>query len=53
MIKRNKKNMGVTISQDLYEWLDMMVREKEFASCSHGVELALTRLRREREGERP
>ena len=53
MVKRNKKNLGVTISPDLFEWLDKMVELHEFASWSHGVELALARLKREREGELP
>lgn len=53
--KRNKKSLNVTISEDLFEFLDEMVKEHEFASWSHGVELALARLKKEKErgGERP
>ena len=50
--KRNKKSLNVTISQDLFEFLDNGVKEHEFASWSHGVELALARLKKEKE-ERP
>lgn len=49
--KRNKKSLNVTISEDLFEFLDHMVQEHEFASWSHGVELALARLKKEKERE--
>jgi Arc/MetJ-type ribon-helix-helix transcriptional regulator len=50
-IKRNKKSLNVTISYDLFEFLDEMVKEHEFASWSHGVELALSRLKKDKERE--
>lgn len=52
-IKRKKKSLNVTISQDLFEFLDKMVQEHEFASWSHGIELALSKLKKEKEGELP
>ena len=47
--KRNKKSLNITISQDLFEFLDKGVQEHEFASWSHGIELALARLKKEME----
>jgi metal-responsive CopG/Arc/MetJ family transcriptional regulator len=52
VIKRNKKALNVSISNDLFDFLDQMVKEHEFASWSHGVELALARLKKEKEKER-
>ena len=49
--KRNKKSLNITISQDLFEFLDKGVQEHEFASWSHGIELALARLKKEMEKE--
>ena len=51
--KRNKKSLNITISSELFEFLDRMVQEHEFASWSHGVELALARLKKEKEKEQP
>jgi Arc/MetJ-type ribon-helix-helix transcriptional regulator len=50
-IKRNKKSLNVTISMELFDFLDEMVKEHEFASWSHGVELALARLKKDKERE--
>jgi Arc/MetJ-type ribon-helix-helix transcriptional regulator len=49
----HKKSLNVTIPLDLFEWLEGMVKEHEFSSWSHGVVLALSRLKKERQGELP
>lgn len=49
--KTHKKSLNITISQDLFEFLDKGVQEHEFASWSHGIELALARLKKEMEKE--
>ena len=53
MVDVNRKSLNVTVPLDVYNWLDKMIKEHEFASLSHGVTLALTRLKKEREGEQP
>jgi len=51
MIKQKKISLNVTISPENMEFLEKMVNFNEFASLSHGIDLALTRLRRSAEGE--
>jgi len=52
MAGKTKISLTVTLTPESIEFLEKMVELKEFASMSHGVELAITRLRRS-EGERP
>ncbi len=40
-----KIRISITVSRDLIDWMDKMIERKPFASRSHGVELALTRLK--------
>jgi len=53
MVKQNKISLNVTISPENMEFLEKMVELNEFASLSHGIDLALSRLRRSKEGEQP
>jgi Arc/MetJ-type ribon-helix-helix transcriptional regulator len=46
MAGKTKISLTVTLSPESIQFLEMMVDEKEFASLSHGVELAITRLRK-------
>lgn len=41
-----KSKFSVSIDDDLCSWLDSEIKDKRFASRSHGIEYALTRLRR-------
>jgi Arc/MetJ-type ribon-helix-helix transcriptional regulator len=40
-----KKRIAVTVSVDLLKWVDRKVEDTTFASRSHAVEHALTRLK--------
>lgn len=52
MAGKTKISLTVTLSPESIVYLEKMIELKEFASMSHGVELAITRMRRS-EGERP
>lgn len=41
-----KPKFSVSIDADLCRWLDSEIRDKRFASRSHGIEYALTKLRK-------
>ena len=41
-----KSKFSVSIDDDLCRWLDSEIRSKRFASRSHGIEYALTRLKK-------
>ena len=41
-----KSKFSVSIDDDLCRWLDSEIRDKRFASRSHGIEYALTKLRK-------
>lgn len=41
-----KSKFSVSIADDLCRWLDSEIKEKRFASRSHGIEYALTRLKK-------
>ncbi len=43
---RHKWTMTVTVDPKLVEWLDKMIRQKTFASRSHGVEYCLTEMKK-------
>ena len=51
MVNQKKISLNVTISPENKEFLDKMVESNEFASWSHGIDLALTRLKKSVEGE--
>jgi len=51
MVKEKKISLNVTISPENLAFLEKMVESNEFASLSHGIDLALTRLRKSIEGE--
>jgi len=44
-----KVTRSITIDKDLLEWLEDMVKKKEFGSVSHGIEKSITRLKEEYE----
>ena len=44
-----KKRTAITISDDLLKWVDRKVKDTTFASRSHAVEHALTKLRENEE----
>jgi len=46
---RVKVSKTVTIDRELVEWMEGMIEKKEFASLSHAIEKALTKLRAEYE----
>jgi Arc/MetJ-type ribon-helix-helix transcriptional regulator len=40
-----KVKLSITADEDLIKWLDSQVKQKRFASRSHGFEYALAQLR--------
>ena len=41
-----KSKFSVSVDDDLCRWLDSEIEDKRFASRSHGIEYALSRLRK-------
>ena len=41
-----KSKFSVSVDNDLCEWLDSEIGEKRFSSRSHGIEYALTKLKK-------
>jgi Arc/MetJ-type ribon-helix-helix transcriptional regulator len=46
-----KDQTTITLPPEVMTWLDKMVEERVFANRSHGIELALIRLRKEMENQ--
>jgi Arc/MetJ-type ribon-helix-helix transcriptional regulator len=44
---KKKVGISITIDNDLLEWLEKMVQNKEFGSVSHGIEKSVTKLKQE------
>lgn len=44
-----KVKKTITIDEELLEWLEKMMKLKEFGSASHGIEKALTKLKEDYE----
>lgn len=42
-----KSKFSISVDSDLCKWLDTEIKIKRFASRSHGVEFALTQLKKE------
>lgn len=42
-----KSKISITIDGDLIKWLDSQIKQKKFASRSHGFEFAITQLKEE------
>lgn len=47
--KTMKVKKTITIDEELLEWLEKMMKLKEFGSASHGIEKALTKLKEDYE----
>jgi Arc/MetJ-type ribon-helix-helix transcriptional regulator len=41
-----KLKKTISIDKELLDWLEQKIQEKEFGSLSHGIEKALTELRK-------
>ena len=41
-----KKQVTINIDEDLLDWVEDKIKEKQFATRSHGIEYALTRLKK-------
>lgn len=48
-----KQKISITIEYELYQWLEEQVKSKRFGSKSHGVEVALKRLKNKIERGEP
>ena len=44
-----RKRVGVTIPEELIEWVDSEVEARKYASRSHAIEVALLELRKKKE----
>jgi Arc/MetJ-type ribon-helix-helix transcriptional regulator len=44
---RQRGQVTITLPPEVLEWLDVKVEERVFANRSHGIELALIRLKKE------
>lgn len=44
-MSERKVQLSVTVDPELVEWLDAQVKNKVFANRSHGIELALFKLK--------
>lgn len=40
-----KEKVSVSIDENLLKWLDSQIKTKRFASRSHGIEYAVTRIK--------
>ncbi|MDC7950740.1 ribbon-helix-helix domain-containing protein [Methanomassiliicoccaceae archaeon COG_1] len=38
---QNKPRLGVTVDQELIDWIDLMIEKRVFANRSHGVEVCI------------
>jgi len=45
--QKMKEKFSVSIDESLLKWLDAQIKTKCFASRSHGIEYALTKLKEE------
>jgi len=45
VILLKKVKLSITADEDLIKWLDAQVKQKKFASRSHGFEYALSQLK--------
>ena len=41
-----KEKFSVSVEEDLFKWLDSEIKNKRFASRSHGIEFALNELKK-------
>ncbi|MCH7647351.1 MAG: ribbon-helix-helix protein, CopG family [Thaumarchaeota archaeon] len=41
-----KEKFSVSVDDDLLKWLDSEIKDKRFASRSHGIEFALNELKK-------
>jgi Arc/MetJ-type ribon-helix-helix transcriptional regulator len=44
-----KLKVTITLDPELYTWIEQEVKKRRFASVSHAIEYALTRLKEEEE----
>ena len=44
-----KVKKTIVLDKDLIEWIEDMIKKKEFGSISHGIQKALTRLKEQYE----
>lgn len=40
-----KTKLSITVDDDLIKWLDLQIKQKKFASRSHGFEFAVNQLK--------
>jgi metal-responsive CopG/Arc/MetJ family transcriptional regulator len=41
-----KKQVTINIDEELLDWIEERIKEKQFATRSHGIEYAITRLKK-------
>ena len=44
-----KKKITITLDDNLLEWIEKKVKEKEFSSVSHGIQKSVMKLKQEYE----
>jgi Arc/MetJ-type ribon-helix-helix transcriptional regulator len=42
-----KKQVTVNLDEEILEWIEVKIKEKQFATRSHGIEYALSHLMKE------
>jgi metal-responsive CopG/Arc/MetJ family transcriptional regulator len=42
-----KKQVTVNLDEEILEWIELKIKEKQFATRSHGIEYAITHLMKE------
>jgi Arc/MetJ-type ribon-helix-helix transcriptional regulator len=47
---RTKRNFNVSLSKELYEWIEKKIKDKTFYNKSHAIEVAVSKLRDETKG---
>jgi len=47
---RTKRNFNISMSKELYDWIEKKIADKTFYNRSHAIEVAVDKLKREQEG---
>ncbi|TAK26602.1 MAG: hypothetical protein EPO37_01480 [Nitrosarchaeum sp.] len=43
-----KEKFSISVDEELLKWLDLQIKERTFASRSHGIEFALNELKKKK-----
>jgi Arc/MetJ-type ribon-helix-helix transcriptional regulator len=46
---RTKRNFNISLSKELYDWIENKIKDKTFYNRSHAIEVAVNNLKKEHE----